>query len=341
MPESIEYVVREFNDRGLIWLLESSKNLEHFIRLFASELAERLDFSRLERLPRSFISSELEKTETDVLFRLPVKSGNQEVLIYLLNELQSASDNEIGLKIYSRRNEIWKQERRVWMETPTPRADLRLRPVVPLVFYTGESRWNFPEAMEGIIETPEGISEFNPRWRTLFIWLHGESPEVLLKAGNGLALALRGLQSAGANLEEMKTAVAEVTAGLSELSQEEQGEWTTAMRFLLLLIRHKRARSERELLYGIIQSAVDKRHREEVNTMIVTDADLLRQEGKQEGRQEGRQESLRDLLILQLQDRFGTLPDRLLDKVRNLGEKEGIELGIRLIHAESIDQLGL
>lgn len=61
----------------------------------------------------------------------------------------------------------------------------------------------------------------------------------------------------------------------------------------------------------------------------------------EDGRLEGRQESLRDLLTLHLQGRFGTLSESFLDKVRRLDEKEGIDLGLRLIHAESMDQLEL
>lgn len=337
MSESIENVVREFNDRGLIWLLESPNNFEHFVRLFASEIADRLDFTRAERIPRSFISAELEKTETDILYRLPARTGDYEVLIYILNELQSAPDNEIGFNIYLRRGEIWKHEKRIWQQSSTPRSDFKLHLIVPIVFYTGEKTWNIPDGMEGLIETPEGMSEFNPNWKTLFVSLSATPVEVLIGAGTGLALALRGLQAVGSDLEEMKAVVAQIVAGLSQLPVESQVEWKTVIHFLLLLILHKRARSEHNTLIGVIETAVDNSHREEVQIMIFSEADYL----QQKGREEGREESLRDLLILLTQDKFGPLSENIIAKMRSLHEKDGIEMGRRLIRAKTIDELGL
>lgn len=337
MADSIEYVVREFNDRGLIWLLESPNNLERFIRLFAAEIAEVLDFTRAERVPRSYVTSGLEKTETDILFRLPARYGKSEVLIYILNELQSAPDNQMGLKINLRRDEIWKHERRLWQELPSPRPDLKLHLVVHIVFYTGDQRWNMPVGMEGLIEAPDGMSKFIPRWETLFVSLNATPVDLLMNAGTGLALALRGLKATGSPPEEMKAVVAQIVAGLSQLPPESQQEWKTAMHFLTLMIRHKRPQSERDMLFNAIKSTVDKLHRAEVETMLVTDADFLRQEGREKGREEG----FRDLFVHILEDRFGALTDTVASKVRSLSEKEVMELGIRLNHVKSFDELGL
>lgn len=203
MAELSEYVVREFNDRGLIWLLESPKNLEHFMKLFVPEISHRLDFSQVERIPRSFITSELDKTETDILYRIPARSGQMDVLIYILNELQSAPDNEMGFKINLRRDEIWKNEKRAWEELSTPRPDFRLHLVVPIVFYTGEKPWNTPVGLETLIDSPDDMTEFIPRWKTLFISLMNTPSEDLIAAGTGLSLALRGLQAVQSDLKEL------------------------------------------------------------------------------------------------------------------------------------------
>lgn len=318
MPESIEKVVREFNDRGLIWLLESPKNLEHFVRLFAAELAERLDFTRAERIPRTFISSGLEKTETDILFRLPARSADQEVLIYILNELQSAPDNEMGFNIYSRRDEIWKREKRLWEELPSPRPYFRLHLVVPIIFYTGEKHWNIPLGMETLINTPEGMSEFNPVWKTLFVSLNSIPADKLMDAGTGLALALRGLQAVGSDLEQMKAVVAQIVSSLSQLPAEAQSEWATAMRFLLLMVLHKRAPSERDILFRVIDSVVDTKHRQEVQTMIMTGADFLREEGLEQGLRE----SILDIIDI----RFKSIPETFRSTLNQIQELQTLRL---------------
>src|SRR5579871_6465422 len=84
--------IREFADRGILWLLESPQNLADLLRMLSAPLAARLDFSRADRRNRSFIPANLHKQEADLLYRIPFLDPNRpgwEVLIYLLAEHQS------------------------------------------------------------------------------------------------------------------------------------------------------------------------------------------------------------------------------------------------------------
>jgi hypothetical protein len=65
MSNESEPPVREFADRGTLWLLESPENLRDLIRLVAAEIADKLDFTRAERVNRSFIPDDLRKQEAD------------------------------------------------------------------------------------------------------------------------------------------------------------------------------------------------------------------------------------------------------------------------------------
>src|SRR2546423_1001800 len=94
--EPIEVVIREFNDRGLIWLLGSPINLRDFVRLVASEIADKLDFFRAERINRSFVPNNLHKQEADLLYKVPFRDGSGDVLIYLLIEQQTEPDRLMG-----------------------------------------------------------------------------------------------------------------------------------------------------------------------------------------------------------------------------------------------------
>jgi flagellar biosynthesis/type III secretory pathway protein FliH len=57
--------IREFADRGTLWLLEAPQNLRGLLRLVAAEIAEPLDFARAERINRSFVPDDLHKQEAD------------------------------------------------------------------------------------------------------------------------------------------------------------------------------------------------------------------------------------------------------------------------------------
>ncbi len=95
--------VREFPDRGTKWLLESPENTSCLLRIVDINLAECIEFKRLQHLPTTFILDNLRKQEADVIFLAPfkdlVEGKEREVMIYLLIEHQSAPHWEMGFRM--------------------------------------------------------------------------------------------------------------------------------------------------------------------------------------------------------------------------------------------------
>ena len=78
MPEEITLLpVREFPDRGTKWLLESPENTNCLLRIVDINLAECIDFKRLQHIPTTFIPDNLRKQEADVIFLAPFKDLNE------------------------------------------------------------------------------------------------------------------------------------------------------------------------------------------------------------------------------------------------------------------------
>jgi len=71
--------IRKFADRGVPGLLDSRQNLADMLSMLAAELVALLDFSQADRRNRSFISTDLHKQETDLLYRVPF--GLRDVVI--------------------------------------------------------------------------------------------------------------------------------------------------------------------------------------------------------------------------------------------------------------------
>jgi len=70
--------IREFPDRGALWLLEVPENLRELIRLISKELAEWLNFDRAERSNRSLVPEDLQKREADIIYRVPFRKEGRE-----------------------------------------------------------------------------------------------------------------------------------------------------------------------------------------------------------------------------------------------------------------------
>lgn len=342
MPDSQEPPIREFADRGTLWLLESPENLRGLLQIAAADLAAQLDFTRAERINRSFVPDDLQKQEADLLYRVPFRRKAGEVLIYLLLEHQSRPDRTMGLRLLSYMVQLWEAQKRVWQDAKTPVSHWQLHPIVPVVFYTGKRRWASSLGLDALMEVPEALTDFVPRHEVLFLNLHTLTKEQL--TGSAVAYVLRALQVAEEPHEVLQAALQEAVAYLETLPEAAQAEWRRAMHFLLLLIRHKRTPEERSPLYATVTESVEYRaNREEVEQMAMTDAQALvaqgRREGRREGRQEGRQEERTELLIELLTAKFGQLPETVTEAVKGFSEQQAKAMLRQALTAETLEEL--
>ena len=319
--------IREFKDRGTVWLLGSRKMFAGLASRAVPGLSDRLDFDRAVRLNRSFVPDDLRKRETDIAYRVPFRDGDGGVLIDILTDHQSEADPAMSWRVLHQMDLLWEQTLREYEDRNVPRSEWQLNPVVPIVFYTGDRSWRGPRGIQEMMLVPAGVEEFVPNHRTAFLSLHEVPEEVLRHQGDTLGRLLWAFRKVGASLEEFSTAVDETGAHLESLPDEEQGEWLRAMHFLLLLIRHNRTLPERNVLVErVFDGAI--RHRERVEGIVKTDAEELiemgerkgEQRGRQEGRQEGRQDAILDALLV----RFGQAPEPLRAAVQSV--KEGTKL---------------
>lgn len=315
-------VIREFNDRGTLWLLEDPANLRDLLRIVEPEVAERLDFSRAERVNRSFIPADLQKRESDLIFRVPFLQPAQEgpeVWVYVLLEHQSRPDLLMPLRVLESMVELWRTQVREWEDTRASSAQRRLRPVIPLVFYTGQRRWRGPLRLADLMRAPAELERFIPGWETLFLNLHRASPETLTRIATAVGWALRVLQAEGAPRDQLEQVLSAAMAGLEGLTEEQAGQWVRVAWFLLLLVFHRREGAEYTQLGRLIREQAEEskfRLNEEVERMGKTMAQLVEERGEAKGRAEGRAEGemrgeakgLRRALETVLLRRFGALP---------------------------------
>jgi len=112
------------------------------LQIVEPALAERLDFADAERINRSFIPADLQKQESDLIFRVPftadVTEPGREVWVYVLLERQSVPDPEMGLRLYLSMGQLWDSQRHAWRNAKLPADQWQLHPVISLILYTGK-----------------------------------------------------------------------------------------------------------------------------------------------------------------------------------------------------------
>jgi len=335
--------IREFPDRGVRWLLDTPENLRGVVQLLAQEITEQLDFSRAEPVEHTFIQENLRKWESDLLHRIPSNTGKREVWIYLLLEHQSTPNREMGLRLHNYMAQVWEMQRRRWDDDRLPPKDRWLSPIVPIVLYTGKRRWHTMPTLEAIMRAPEEFRPFIPRHETLFLNLRAMPAEKL--QGSAVAYALRVLQADDAPLAQLRAVLAYAVNGLEALPAECYAAWHRAMYFLLALIRDERPYDEQEALTTLVTEMIRPDHREEMEEMVLTGTQYLLRKGREEGRVEGREEGLRigqsELLLAQMEDKFGELPADVVTAVQALPLAKLKELAHQILHAERLADLRL
>jgi hypothetical protein len=90
------------------------------------------------------------------------------------------------------------------------------------------------------------------------------------------------------------------------------------------------------------EARVAERRKEDLATLEFTWAGRIRQEGLEEGVQKGIDEGKRDLLLEQIEHRFGSLPEEMVKRLRALTSPEELSrLAARVLDAPSLEDLGL
>ncbi|MDE0012295.1 MAG: Rpn family recombination-promoting nuclease/putative transposase, partial [Candidatus Poribacteria bacterium] len=266
--------IEHFHDRSIRRLFENKENIRGLIEIIATDLAEHIDFSQLAPISRSFIPETLREREADIVFRVPFEAPGHpgELLIYILIEHQSSVDETMGFRVLLYMLLIWEAHYRQWTTTQVPKNERRLPPILPIVFYTGEGRWQTPLTLEAIMDVPEALSRFVPTFDTLFLSVKETEAATLTKTGHPLGWLLTVLQQEKADKTVLSRALVEAVSQLEALDSVERAQRREAIVYLLLLILHRRPVEEhRELVTLVDEYTSDM----EVETMAQSMAEVL------------------------------------------------------------------
>ena len=292
--------IHQFHDRSAKWLLENTDNLKGLLEIVASDLVEHLDFSRVEIQNTTFIPDDLRQQASDLVYLLPFRDQDKTktaktVLIYILVEHQSTVDPLMGLRLLSYMCHIWNTQRRAYMQGEVPLTDWRFQPIIPVIFYTGEQRWVRPPSLETVIDLPEALRRFLPRFDVLLLDVKREPDERLLRSDHPLGWLLTVLKAEHYDPEDFVPVLERLRDHLRGLPDAEGAVWQQVIHYLYLFIFHRRSADEQPVLADIVSEThpylgLSDEEAKLMQSMAEHYLERGIAQGKQEGRQEGRQE---------------------------------------------------
>lgn len=198
MPGNPKQPGRPKHDASYKRLFASPRTVADTLRCALRELATRLDFSTLERLPASFVTEHLGQRHADMLWRIQIAGGEWLYLLVLL-EFQSTVDRRMALRMMDYTVRVLQGLARSALG---PRGDFPF--VVPIVVYNGDRRWNAATDIRHLFPpAPERLVGYVPRHRYLLIELQTLDASVLPQE-NVLSMIARLEQArSGEQLKEL------------------------------------------------------------------------------------------------------------------------------------------
>ena len=319
------------------------------IEIVAGELVELIDFSKIIQVNRSYIPDNLREQESDIVFRVPFQSESDtdELLIYILIEHQSTVDPTMGFRVLFYMTQIWDSQRREWESQSVPKGQWRFRPILPIVFYTGEQRWTTPLTLDAIMDIPDVLSRFVPKFDTLFLGVKDTDESELTKTDHPLGWLLTVLQKEQATVEALREALIEALSHINTLDEASAQQRWRAISYLLLLILHRRPFEEHpELTYLLGQHVQQPSDREEVELMAQTMAEHLIEQGIEQGKAQGIEQGeikakQADVLKI-LRHRFDTVPESLSGEINSIRSLPRLDALLeRVLTANTLDEIDL
>ena len=270
-----------FADRSARGLLITPENVRALVELVAEQIAAFLDFSQLTVLNRSFLSQTLREQEADLVFRVPFRdlSLGEEMLIHILIEHQSSVDKQMGFRFLGYMYNLWLAEQQRWTEADVPTPQRRLRPILPILFYTGDTSWSLPLSPVSAIDVPEALTPFVPTFEVLLLDVKHTPPAELTQTGQPLGWLLTVLQKESASVEDITQALETALQHL-EMLQASHTQHHQAILYLASLVYHRRSPAERQTLIQVVDAYTPTM---EVETMLQSMAEVTYQQGMEQG----------------------------------------------------------
>ena len=246
------------------FLSNKQEATDFFIGSLPEKITSLLQLEKLELTKESFIGKEHEESRTDLLFKVPLKSGSS-AYIYLLFEHKSYYDPKIFTQLLDYLSKIYS-----WQTENQEEFTI----VIPFVFYHGEKDWNLGNELQDsfpLEAIPKELHRFIPNFPIQLFELKSKG-EPFQTSNHALRLYMRMIQIIRDIPEEFKIKLRDIYISLRE--EMDFAKRIEILRNLLEYLNTARKDaeiySEKEIIQGI--------EGEYMNVL-----DKIREEGKLEG----------------------------------------------------------
>lgn len=226
----------------------------------------------------SFVSSDLSKRESDILYR--IRHGSNDVFVYVLLEHQSKVDFLMPYRLLSYMVRIW--DRFVSdAGIVSGRKDFFLPPIIPVVFYDGAKKWTADRTFAEKVANSSDFWRYVPKFEYRLLSLRENTPDEFLSFNDALG-AMLYLANPSKD-EDIRGALKRLKELVRNIAPEE-GRLLAIHSYAYIKIL---ARREGVEVDDVLEEHLEEKEADEVLTYLEKEIRKLKKEGREEGRKEG------------------------------------------------------
>ena len=239
----------------------------------------------------------------------------------------------MGFRLLFYMCQIWDSQRREFIAKNLPKRDWRFQPIIPIVFYTGDQKWETFPSLETLIDLPEALNRFVPKFDALLLDVKRAVDETLLQSNHPFGWLLTVLKQEFADTEAFIASLLRLGDYLRGLPEADRSLWQQTIYYLHLLIFYRRPIDERPMLNQIVSEnhpflEISEKEKQLMQSM----AEHYLQQGETRAKRE-------DILKL-LQLRFHNVPEPLVETIRSLDDRNWLEtLFEKAVTTQTLEEL--
>lgn len=333
--------IGHFHDKITKWIFRNIEILRGLVLIVAGDLVEHLDFERTEIESTGVVDNTLRELVSDMVFTVPFRdtSKGDALTIYILLEHQSTVDRMMGYRLLSYMCHIWYRQLEKLREENVTQSQQRLRPILPIVFYTGSRRWVSPLSLNAVMDVPEQLARFVPTFDTLFFDVKDMQTDELMQTDHPFAWLMTVLQKEEDDADSMRQAFETALKRLDPLESENPVLHQNLLIYLYLLVIGRRQEDEHPDLLQLLRVHTQNK---EVENIIMSGAEAIMLRGIEQGIEQGRINEKRTVVLKLLRHRFENVTDSVVDEITEIDDLVRLdELFDQALAAESFEDIDL
>ncbi|MEY4979259.1 MAG: hypothetical protein RLZZ352_1529 [Pseudomonadota bacterium] len=291
------------HDSGYKYLFTHAELVQELLEVFAPPgVSELLDYTTLRLESGNYVTPAMKPRSDDVVWSVELRG--ERIYLYILLEFQSTQDPSMPVRMLQYVAALYDH----LLRSKTVSAAQGLPPVLPIVLYNGDARWEQSAELFDLIRPhPQVLKAFQPRLR---FWLldEGAFAATELQAMRSVSAAIFRFEHTP-NVEAAKQAIRNLADAVARSPYKQRID-RVVMRWIKFRLQSKMSGltlpEAEELLEGtpMLETNIDRWKAQAVAEGVLQGM----QQGMQQGMHVGKLVGETDMLCRVLVRRFGPLP---------------------------------